>query len=112
MPLRGSCPIRSAEPPPALKFGDDKGKPLLVYRQKDGEVDERALESTLGLLAGAFERSALRLSIKKGGSVDSAKVKKMIESAQGTYDIAPGRLLAASKSVDKSGAAIEVFPPP
>jgi hypothetical protein len=104
----------SSPPTPAAtpKFGSDKGKPLLVYRQKEGEVDERALESMVGLLAGSFERSALRVTVKKGGSVDGARVKKLIESAQGTFDIASGRLIAGAKGVDKAGAAIEVFPAP
>jgi len=93
----------NAAPP---RQGNDKGKPLLVFRQ--AELDERALETHIGFLAGAFERSALRVSIRK----DDKKLKKILESAQGTYDIAPGRLIAGTGGAEKASALIEVFPAP
>ncbi|MCU0656574.1 MAG: hypothetical protein MUF64_15375 [Polyangiaceae bacterium] len=102
--------VRSEGMPPApggpTRLGSDKGKPLLVVRHKD-EPDERALEAQIGLLAGAFERSAVRVARR-----DERKLKKLLESAQGTYDIAPGRLLPATKAPEKGSVLIEVFPAP
>jgi hypothetical protein len=100
-----AMPAPGGAAPP--RVGSDKGKPLLVYRQ-EGEVDERALETRLALLAGAFERSALRVSLKK----DGGRLKKLLESVQGAHDIAPGRLVAGSKAPDKGSATIELFAAP
>lgn len=98
-------------PPPretSPRIGSEKGKPLLVYRQKEGAVDEKVLESKLALLASIFERSMLRVSMKQEGG----KLKKMIENIQGTYDLAPGRIVIGTKLPERAAAAIEVFPAP
>jgi hypothetical protein len=99
-----AMPSSGGAPP---KVGSDKGKPLLVVRQ-EGEQDDRALEAQIGLLASVFERSVLRVSLRK----DGAKLKKLLENVQGAYDLAPGRLIAGTKAPERGGAQIEVFPAP
>ncbi|MCS6900053.1 MAG: trypsin-like peptidase domain-containing protein [Myxococcales bacterium] len=89
------------------KVGSDKGKPLLVVRV-EGELEDRTLETKLGLLASVFERSVLRVSLKK----DGAKLKKFLENIQGAYDVAPGRLIPGARPPDRGNAQIEVFPAP
>ena len=92
---------------------------LLVARVGDGKlersatgapVDEPALLASVGFCAGVFERATLRVAVKgAGGAVDAARTKKLIESAQGQFDLAPGRLLPAAKAADKATAVIEVL---
>jgi serine protease Do len=99
-----AMPPSGGAPP---KVGSDKGKPLLVVRQ-EGEQDDRALEAQIGFLASVFERSVLRVSLKK----DGGKLKKLLESVQGAHDVAPGRLIAGTKPPERGSVQIEVFPAP
>jgi len=87
-------------------------KVLVTYKQPDGKLDEAALVANAGLLAGVFDRTPLRLSVSAGGSVDKARMKKIIDDALGRFGLAPGRIIAASKPVAQSAAAIEVLTAP
>jgi hypothetical protein len=109
-PSLAQAPAANGKPKPAT----DKGRLLLVARVGDPKLDEPALLATIGLLAGVFERAALRVSVRSaaGGGVDAARTKKVIESAQGQFDLAPGRLLPGTKPVDKATAVVEVVEAP
>jgi hypothetical protein len=100
-------PAPGAGKPP--KASGDKARVLLVARHPEGKVDEAAFLSTVGLLGGVFERNTLRVTIKGGAGVDAARTKKLVENAQGQFDLAPGRLVVGTKAVDKSSAAVEVL---
>jgi hypothetical protein len=95
----------------APKLASDKDKPVLVYRQKEGQVDEPALLEALAFLGGAFDRATLRVTIRKGITVDTARTKKLVDQAAGELDLGP-RVQVGSKAPEKSGAAIEVVPAP
>jgi hypothetical protein len=105
-PSLAQPPAPNGKPKPAT----DKGRLLLVARVGDAKLDEPALLATIGMLAGVFERAVLRVSVRSasGGGVDAARTKKVIESAQGQFDLAPGRLLPGTKPVDKATAVVEV----
>ncbi len=98
----------SLSPRPATKTEFKEGKDsIVVYRQE--KLDEEALINTVGLLAAVFERSVLRVSISGGaGTVDTAKTKKLIDTAEGQFGVESGRLVVASKTKSK-GATIEVM---
>jgi hypothetical protein len=87
----------------------DKARVLLVARQPDGKLDEAAFVDALGLVAGVFERAPLRVTVRGGGGVDAARTKKLIEAAEGRFDIAPGRMVPGTKAIDRAAAAIEVL---
>jgi len=72
-------------------------KALVVYRQE--KLEEEALVDTLGLLAAAFERSVIHVAVNAAaGGVDTAKTKKVIEAAEGRFDVHPGRLVVSKKT--------------
>ncbi len=85
---------------------------MIAYRQAETKLDEADLESSAAFFADAFERSSLRVSVVKGGSVDAAATKHLIDSVEERFDVASGRLSAARKPVPKSAAAIEILAAP
>jgi hypothetical protein len=97
--------------PPAPKIATEKDKAALVYRQKEGQVDEAALLETLAFLGGAFDRATLRVTIRKGTGVDTARTKKLVEQAAGELDLG-ARAQVGGKMPERCGAAIEVVPAP
>jgi hypothetical protein len=102
----------SAPGAPAPFKGDAAhARALLVYRQPDGKLAEPALQEEIGLLAGVFERSALRVGIR-GGGVDKARTKKAIDAAVGQFDLHPSRLVPAGKLPDRAAASVEVLASP
>ncbi|MDC0749236.1 hypothetical protein [Polyangium mundeleinium] len=82
-------------------------KPLVVFRQE--KLDEEALIDTIGLLAAVFERSVVRVSVTSAGGVDGAKTKKVIEAAEGRFDLESGKLVAPKKAGAKGAAVVEVM---
>jgi hypothetical protein len=80
---------------------------LLVHRFADAKVDEAALAASIGLLAGAFDRAAIRVSARAPGLASSA-----IEAAYGRFDIAQGRLLTGNAPPAGASAAVEVLAGP
>ncbi|MFO0592383.1 MAG: hypothetical protein U0441_32870 [Polyangiaceae bacterium] len=111
--------LARAEPSEAAGGDDDKPRDvgpsprtLLTYRQPDGKLDDAAMVSAAGLLAGVFERAPLRLAVNAGGSVDKAKTKKLIDDATGRFGLAQGRILAATKAIPQSAGTIEVLAAP
>lgn len=80
---------------------------FVVFRQE--KLDEEPLVDTIGLLAAVFERSVLRVSVTGAGGVDAAKTKKVIEAAEGRFDLASGKLVAPKKAGAKGAAVVEVM---
>jgi hypothetical protein len=97
------------KPAPA---GADALKALITFKQPEGKLDEPALLAQAGLFADAFERSAMRVAVVKGGSVDAAATKKLIETVEQRFDVTPGRLVAAKKAPGKAAGAIEILAAP
>jgi len=52
------------------------------------------------------------VSVQKGGSVDAAATKHLIDGVEERFDVASGRLSPAKKPVAKSAAAIEILAAP
>lgn len=102
-------PLKPAKPAPA---NADTLKALITFRQPEGKLDENALLAQTALLGDAFERSALRVAVIKGGGVDAAATKKLVEGVEQRFDVAPGRAVAAKKAVPKAAGAIEVLAAP
>ncbi len=96
---------------PATEPGKGKSeegkKPLIVSRQES--FDEEALVETIGLCAAVFERNVIRVAVTNAGGVDAAKTKKVIEAAEGRFDIVAGRVLALKKAAAKGAAIVEVM---
>jgi hypothetical protein len=96
---------QNAEPGKA-KLSEGK-KALVVYRQE--KLDEEALSNTIGLCAAVFERSVIRVAVTSAAGVDAAKTKKVIEAAEGQFDIGAGKLVEAKKAGAKGAAVVEVM---
>jgi hypothetical protein len=110
--VRSSPELVEARPkagPKAGGPGAEAGKAVVVYRQAEGKLDEADLLSMTGFLAEVFERSALRVAVVRGGGVDAAGTKRVVESAGERFDILPGRLFVAKKAVAKAAGSIEVL---
>ena len=105
----GPSPRALPKGPPA---NADALRALVTFRQPEGKVDEPALVAALGLYADVFERSALRVGVVKGGAVDAAATKKLLDEAAERFDVAPVRLLTARKALPKASAAIEILAAP
>jgi hypothetical protein len=90
----------------------DKGKPLFVSRMPEGKLDEEGFVNAVGLIAGVFERSQVRVAVHQGGGVDTGKTKKMIERVEGRFDVPAGRLVPAKGALGKGAAAAEVLAVP
>jgi hypothetical protein len=107
-----AAPEAMAKPKPPAAPNPDALKTLVTYRQPEGKVDEAALLSTAGLLADVFERSVLRVAVSKGGRVDAAATKHLVEEAAQRFDVAPGRIVAAKKAPANAGASVEILVAP
>jgi hypothetical protein len=103
-------PGDAASPKP--RSGDAAARVLLTHRDAGAKLDEPAFLADIGLLAGVFERSRLRVTVRGPGGVDAARTKKLLESAQGQFDLAPGRLVVGDKVPDKAIGAIDVLDVP
>lgn len=90
----------------------DKTRILLAYRAPEGKIDEPALVARVGMLAGLFEKSSLRITVRGAAGVDTPRTKKLVEAVQGQFDIAPGRLVAGTKAEGKAAASVEVLEVP
>jgi hypothetical protein len=112
--LARSHPALAAPPPkPKAPTGSPDGwKVLVTHRQPEGKVDEAALLATTGLLADVFERSMLRVVVTRGGAVDAAATKRLVDEVEQRFDVAPGRVIAGKKAPAKVGAAVEVLAAP
>ncbi len=102
--LAGAAPddVKPQQPAPSAKV-------LLAYRQPEGKLDETALVTTAGFLAGVFERAPLRLGVNAGGAIDKARTKKVIDDTLGRFGLAPTRFTPAAKSLPQSSAFIEIL---
>jgi hypothetical protein len=107
--VRAGGAAEGSEASVAPKAAPDGAKPLLVHRQE--KLDEEALVETIGLLAAVFERATLRVAVTSAGGVDGGKTKKLIEAAEGRFDLPPGRVIPAKKAGAKGAAVVEVVGP-
>ena len=90
----------------------DSLRVMIAYRQAETKFDEADLIASAAFFADAFERSSLRVSVIKGGSVDAAATKRLIDGVEERFDVATGRLSPAKKALPKSSAAIEILAAP
>jgi len=101
----------SAGPSAAPKKDGDKGpeRVLLVYTARDTKLDESAIVADVGLLAGLFERSTLRIFVR--GPRYKRDAAKIVEDAAGRFGLEAGRLEAGDKPATKGVAVVEVLAP-
>src|SRR5262249_33872597 len=86
--------VRAAPAPPQTPRADgprpsgiERARALLVHREADGKLDEKGFLDALGVAAGVFEHAPIRVTVKAGGSVDAGRTKKIIDAAEGRFDI-------------------------
>lgn len=94
----------------AKKDDGDRGqeKVLLVYSAPGAKLDEAAFVKEIGVLAGLFDRSELRISVR--GPRHRADAERIMSDAQGRFGIEAGRLRPSTKPATKAGM-VEVIAP-
>ena len=90
----------------------DSLRVMITFRQAETKLDEAELIASAAFFADAFERSSLRVSVMKGGNVDGAATKHLIDGVEERFDVATGRLSPAKKAVPKAAAGIEILAAP
>ncbi|MFS8065727.1 MAG: hypothetical protein ACMG6S_05065, partial [Byssovorax sp.] len=90
----------------------DSLRVMITHRQAETKLDEAELIASAAFFADAFERSSLRVSVMKGGNVDVAATKHLIDAVEERFDVATGRLSPAKKAVPKAAGAIEILAAP
>ncbi|MEZ4301825.1 MAG: hypothetical protein R3B70_43220 [Polyangiaceae bacterium] len=112
--------LARAEPAQAAGAGDElkpkdagpSASVLITYRQTDSKADDQALVTSIGFLAGVFERAPLRISVGAGTVSDKNRAKKIIEDATGRFGLAAGRISPAPKASPQVRASVEVLSVP
>jgi hypothetical protein len=103
-------PAAAAEVPPARPAAEEAGRPavLLVARAplgKDGAIDPEAFVARVGLVAGVFDRLALRVGVR-----DDAKAAKLLtDLARDRFGLRPAQLSVARRPPANLPGAIEVL---
>jgi hypothetical protein len=90
--------------------GWEKGRALLVHRQE--KLDQDALVNAAGTLAATFERAVVRVGVQRGPVVDTLRTKGAIDAVVGRFDVAPARVVPATKGAGKGAAVLEVLMAP
>jgi hypothetical protein len=100
----------AAEVPRARQAAEDASRPavLLVARAplgKDGAVDTEAFVARVGLVAGVFDRQAIRVGVR-----DDAKAAKLVtDLARDRFGLRPAQLSVARRPPANLPGAIEVL---
>ena len=81
------------------------GEVVLVHRHPNSELDEREFVEKIGLVAGLFPRSTLRVTV----NWNRPKTDEMIEKAKERFDIETHRLVAGRKVPGRGSASIELY---
>lgn len=98
-------------PAQELKGRADEVAPLLVARVGKGKLDDSALESEIGFIAGVFERSVVRVAIAGRGGIDEARTRKLIQSVAERFEFPASRIVPSRATpVGKEAAVVEVLP--
>ncbi|MFW5739158.1 MAG: hypothetical protein ACOC1F_02205 [Myxococcota bacterium] len=82
---------------------------LLTYTAPGTKLDESALLAEIGVLAGLFSRSTLRISVR--GPRFKKQAASVVEQAQGRFGLDPSRLVAGDKPATRGSAAVDVLAP-
>ncbi len=85
------------------------GPALLVVQTPTGKLDEDALLTTTGWVAGLFDRSRIRVAVRGPRGVDAERTKTILETVSGRFDVAPDRLVQGKKVVGTGQASVEVL---
>jgi hypothetical protein len=94
-------------PKPVDEAALAQAKVLLVYSSPPGKLDDNALASTVGLLAGLFERSPVRVSVREG----IARARRVVGNARARFDLTE-RVFPTAKAPPRATATIEVLAAP
>jgi hypothetical protein len=99
--------------PPKVSAPDKPTPALLVHRMRGKTLDEDALLSEVGLLAGVFPRSPLLLTVHRGAAPDSKRSAELAAQASDRFGLSPGRLgVGKARPRAQTQATLEVFPIP
>lgn len=99
------------EPKGSMKKGQD-GEPervLLVHVAQGDKLDSDAFTAEVGLLAGLFERSTLRISVR--GPRHQREASQLVEAAAGRYGLDAARLTVSDKPATRAVGVVEVMAP-
>jgi hypothetical protein len=103
-------PAAAAAEPPRARPADEGARPavLLVARAplgKDGRPDEEAFVARIGLVAGVFDRLALRVGVLG----DAKAAQRLADAARERFGLRAGQLAAARRTPAGLPGAIEVL---
>jgi hypothetical protein len=102
--------LGAAEEPKARKGdGRDEERVLVTYTAPGTKLDEAAFVTEIGVLAGLFERSQLRVSLR--GARFRADAGRIAGNAVERFGLEAGRVVAASAAATKGPGVIEVLAP-
>ena len=96
------------KPKPIDEAALAEAKVLLVYSSPPGKLDDNALAATVGLFAGVFERSPVRVSVREG----IARARRVVSTARSRFDLAERVFPAAKPPLPRATATIEVVAAP
>ena len=86
-------------PPPATSASDNTRAAALMV-------------GSMAFFAEVFERSIQRVVVNRGGNVDAAATKHLIDLVEERFDSANGRVIAGKKALPKVAASVEILPAP
>jgi hypothetical protein len=99
--------VRSSEQPPvppdSRPQARGQGQVLLTARLGQRKLDDPLLVADVGLIAGVFERSVLRLGVV---GLEEARTRKLIQTIAERFELAAGRLVAAKAVQGERGAVV------
>jgi hypothetical protein len=101
-------PSVGPEPAPKPRAGGAE-RVLLAHPMAGAKLEDAEVARAIGLYAGVFDRSRVRVAVRGAGGVDAARTKKLVEAATGQFDLAPGRVVAGDKLPAKASAVVEVL---
>ena len=84
--------------------------PLLIVLAAVGKLDDEAFIANLGWVAGLFDRSTLRVTVRGASGFDATKTRRIVETARDRFGLAGARVSEGKKLVGTGAGSIEVLP--
>jgi len=94
---------------PRKSDGGGEERVLVTYTAPGTKLDEAAFVTEIGVLAGLFERSQLRVSLR--GARFRADTDRIVNDATARFGLETGRVVAAGAAATKGAGVIEVLAP-
>jgi ABC-type nitrate/sulfonate/bicarbonate transport system substrate-binding protein len=94
---------------PRKTNGSGEERLLVTYTAPGTKLDEAAFVTEIGALAGLFERSQLRVSVR--GARFRADTDRIVSDVTGRFGLEGGRVVASGVAATKGPGVIEVLAP-